>query len=321
MAKRGRKRKNKRYFEEEQEQAVISYLNTDNSQEKNKIYEEMLRFPLYKMAESIINKYQYYSHKLTFDELMYDTLSDLHTKIDKFHPIKSANDRIYKIITEEFNENYTGDFVAYMPIDSIDCTTEDIQEFITTIEKSVSEKCLLKLRTLTKTKAFSYFGTIIKHYILGKRIKEQKEIHRLDSYETQAEYLAEDENLSYQITPEDSVMQDFFYEYIRIIEKVLEDNEEEGFLRPNEEKMGYAIIHLMKNWETVFDDGGHKYNKNQVLECLRNMTNLTTKDIRDNLKRFRTIYYDEKQAKINSEYNYRYDEGTKKSKQNTKNKL
>ena len=42
--------------------------------------------------------------------------------------------------------------------------------------------------------------------------------------------------------------------------------EEESFLKVNEEKIGYAVVHLMKHWEEVFEDGGgHKYNKNQVL--------------------------------------------------------
>lgn len=237
MAKRGRKRTRKRYFDTEQEEAIVEYLNTDCPEERNQIYEDRLKQPLYKMAESIINRYQLYSYKLSFDELLHDTLSDLHTKIEKFDPSKG-------------------------------------------------------------TKAYSYFGTIIKNYALGKRIKEQKEMKRVYSYEKQAEYFCDDERYSYQINDEDSVMKEFFYQYIDIIQEVLDKNEEEDFLKPNEEKIGLAVVHLMKNWEDVFEDGSNKYNKAQVLECLRNMTNLTTKDIRDNLKRFKTLYYQKKKLKI-----------------------
>jgi hypothetical protein len=320
MAKRGRKRKHKRYFDDEQEEAIIEYLNTDCPETRNRIYEEKLKFPLYKMAESIINRFQYYSHTLTFEELMHDTLSDLHTKIEKFHPVRSANDRIKKIITVDFNEKYTGNFVEYMPKDAIKCTTQDIQEFIGTISDGLSKKCISKLKTLKTTKAYSYFGTIIKHYVLGKRIKEQKEMERVASYEKQADFIAQNEKYSYQMSPEDSAMKEFFYEYISIIENILEQNEEEEFLKPNEEKIGYAVLHLMKNWESVFDDGGHKYNKNQVLECLRNMTNLTTKDIRDNLKRFKSLYYEEKQAKINRDYDLNIDTPTRKNSTDGKTK-
>lgn len=247
MAKRGRKRKHKRYFDDPQEKAIIDYLNTDCEKERNKIYEVYLKMPLYKMAESIINKYQYYSHTLSFEELMHDTLSDLHTKIRKFDPTK---------------RNKSGG----------------------------------------KVKAYSYFGTIIKHYALGKRIKEQKEMERTSSFESQRDFLTQDVRYSYQMTEEDSAMKEFFYEYIEIIEELLELNAEESFLKVNEEKIGYAVVHLMKNWETVFDDGSNKYNKNQVLECLRNMTNLSTKEIRDNLKRFKKLYYEKKRYKLDQDY-------------------
>lgn len=252
MARRGRKRKHKRYFDVEQEKAIVDYLNTNCPDERNRIYKEYLEFPLYKMTESIVNRYQYYSLTMSFDELMHDILSDLHTKIEKFDPSQG-------------------------------------------------------------TKAYSYFGTIIKHYALGKRIKEKKEQERTSSYECQADYLNHHEKYSYQISEEDSAMKEFFYEYIDIIEEVLLRNEEEDFLKPNEEKIGYAVVHIMKNWEDVFDDSGHKYNKNQVLECLRNMTNLTTKDIRDNLKRFKSLYYDKKQEKLDNDYNLGSDSDTSNS--------
>jgi hypothetical protein len=37
-------------------------------------------------------------------------------------------------------------------------------------------------------------------------------------------------------------------------------------------------------------EGGSKYNKNSVLETMRNYTNLSTKDIRLSLQRFKDLY-------------------------------
>jgi hypothetical protein len=37
-------------------------------------------------------------------------------------------------------------------------------------------------------------------------------------------------------------------------------------------------------------DGGSKYNKNSVLETMRNYTNLSTKDIRLAMKRYKELY-------------------------------
>ena len=37
-------------------------------------------------------------------------------------------------------------------------------------------------------------------------------------------------------------------------------------------------------------NGGSKYNKNSVLETIRNYTNLSTKDIRLAMKRYKSLY-------------------------------
>jgi hypothetical protein len=63
-------------------------------------------------------------------------------------------------------------------------------------------------------------------------------------------------------------------------------------LNENEKKVGYALVEILENWETAFEsmDGGSKYNKNSVLETMRNYTNLSTKDIRLSMKRFKDMY-------------------------------
>ncbi len=63
-------------------------------------------------------------------------------------------------------------------------------------------------------------------------------------------------------------------------------------LNENERKVGQALIEILQNWETAFDtmNGGPKYNKNSVLETMRNYTNLSTKDIRLAMRRFKQLY-------------------------------
>ena len=60
----------------------------------------------------------------------------------------------------------------------------------------------------------------------------------------------------------------------------------------NEKKVGYALVEILENWEDTFEamDGGSKYNKNSVLETMRNYTNLSTKDIRIAMKRYKDLY-------------------------------
>ena len=86
MAKRGRKRKG--YFYEEQEQAVIDYIQATTKSEKDRIFNSWLRPAFTKMIESIIRRYKLIPPDEEFDETFNDTISFLMTKIDLFDPTK-----------------------------------------------------------------------------------------------------------------------------------------------------------------------------------------------------------------------------------------
>lgn len=88
MAKRGRKRKNEKYFDEEQESATLQYLKSKDEEERRILYEFYLKEPLIKMAEAIINRYNLQCKEMAFDEQLNDTISFLHTKIEKYEPGK-----------------------------------------------------------------------------------------------------------------------------------------------------------------------------------------------------------------------------------------
>lgn len=87
MGKRGRKPLNKRkgYFYEEQEQAVKDYLNADDKEEKDKIFNKWLKPAFTKMIESIIRRYNLYPPDENFQETFDDTISFLMTKIENFN--------------------------------------------------------------------------------------------------------------------------------------------------------------------------------------------------------------------------------------------
>lgn len=86
MAKRGRKRKG--YFYEEQEQAVIDYINAQEKTEKNRIFNQWLRPAFTKMIESIIRRYKLRPPDEEFEDTFNDTISFLMTKIELFDPDK-----------------------------------------------------------------------------------------------------------------------------------------------------------------------------------------------------------------------------------------
>jgi hypothetical protein len=63
-------------------------------------------------------------------------------------------------------------------------------------------------------------------------------------------------------------------------------------LSENEIKLGYALYELFDNYNDVFiGNDNNKFNKNVVLLSLREMTNLSTKEIRSSMKKYKTIYF------------------------------
>ena len=136
-------------------------------------------------------------------------------------------------------------------------------------------------------KAYSYFGTICKNYLMGQIIKDQKETNRKISYEDISSSLEERPDMSYRID-DDIIETDYVIN--KYLEK-LKDYIESEQLNDNEKKLGYALIDLFDNYESIFSGtDNNKFNKNVILLSLREMTNLSTKEIRSSIKRFKKLY-------------------------------
>ena len=222
-----RPRTQKIYFGEDQEQAVVRYLESESDDERNKIFNEYLREPLIIMVESIIRRYKLYRKDMEFEEIHTDTMSFLITKINKFDHTKN-------------------------------------------------------------TKAYSYFGTICKNYLMGAIQKDAKEQNRQVSYDDISSDFEDSKDLSY-------VIDEFVIDYSSVITKLTVDLEnfieKEKNITDNERKLGYALLEIFSNFDKIFQVGdGNKFNKNLILLSLREMTSLSTKEIRVSLKRYKKLY-------------------------------
>jgi hypothetical protein len=222
-----RKRTQKIYFGEDQEKAVVNYLESVDEAEKNKIFNEYLREPLIIMVESIIRRYKLYRKDMEFEEIHTDTMSFLITKINKFDHTKN-------------------------------------------------------------TKAYSYFGTICKNYLMGAIQKDTKEQNRQVSYDDISSDFEDDPKLSF-------IIDEHIIDYRDVIIKLTIDLEnfieKEKNLSDNERKLGYALLEIFGNFDKIFQVGdGNKFNKNLILLSLREMTSLSTKEIRVSLKRYKKLY-------------------------------
>ena len=227
LKKKGRKPKQANYFDVREEEAVVRFLQAETFEEKNKIYNDFLRKPLYKMISSIIRRYKLYRNDMDFYEIHIDTHSFLMTKIDKFKPAKEK-------------------------------------------------------------KAYSYFGTICKNYLMGQIIKDQKDTNRKISYEDISSNLENNPNFSYSIDREVFDTEVLIKNFLVEIDVFLKQDS----LSENEVKLGQALYDLFENYDSIFiGTDNNKFNKNIILLSLREMTNLNTKEIRSSMKKYKTMYF------------------------------
>jgi predicted SprT family Zn-dependent metalloprotease len=144
-----------------------------------------------------------------------------------------------------------------------------------------------KFKPSKEKKAYSYFGTICKNYLMGQIIKDQKELNRKVSYEDMSESIEQRPDMMYRIDEDQVDTSIVITEYLKELKDFI-DNEN---LNDNEKKLGYALIDLFDNYESIFSGAdNNKFNKNVILLALREMTNLSTKEIRSSMKRFKKLY-------------------------------
>lgn len=137
-------------------------------------------------------------------------------------------------------------------------------------------------------KAYSYFGTICKNYLMGQIIKDQKETNRKISYEDISTSLENNPNFSYSIEKEGIDSEKVIKNFLLELDNFLKNEN----LSDNEVKLGYALHDLFENYESIFiGNDNNKFNKNIILLSLREMTNLSTKEIRGSMKKYKSMYY------------------------------
>jgi hypothetical protein len=148
-------------------------------------------------------------------------------------------------------------------------------------------------------KAYSYFGTICKHYLLGQLIKDDKKLKSDVSYEDVYRTVESMEELSYTIDDDKLQLDSFIDEISASIKGEMKYNK----LSDIELKVGSALTTILDNWETIFEqvESGNKYNKNLILSYIREISDLSTKDIRLGMRRFKKIYAFMKNDKLDND--------------------
>jgi hypothetical protein len=165
-------------------------------------------------------------------------------------------------------------------MDFIEIHNDTHSFLITKIEKFKPDK---------NKKAYSYFGTICKNYLMGQIIKDQKETNRKISYEDISMSLENRPDMIYHIDGTTIEPIDVIEQFIKELKEFLLDPN----MNENEQRLGNALVELFENYDDIFiGNDNNKFNKNIILLSLREMTNLSTKEIRTSMKRFKKLYFE-----------------------------
>ena len=188
---------------------------------------------------------------------------------------KKEKEQIYsEYIGPVFNEMvdkivYTYKFTS---LPNIDFLKEECKTWLTTI--------LDKYDPNTGAKAFSYFSVITKNWFIHKVKKHSTRLRREVTFDDVAKDLERNqlshENL-YDTKREEVEFWNHLWTEIEVWEKEL--------LKPNEQKVLNAVKHLLSNCDDI-----EIFNKKAIYLYLRELTDLNTKQVVNNLNKLRVRY-------------------------------
>ena len=178
-----KKKKGVQYFTQATEDAIVEYNKATTFEEKNKIYHERIHYAFFKLTENIIHTFKfYYTEVSNIEDLQFEVISFLLSKIHLFNPERGA-------------------------------------------------------------KAYSYFGTIAKRYLILSNQKNYKK--RIDT--APIETLEEDERHSYEMEDEQPIER--LSAYIDEYSAYCTENIYELFPKGEDAQIADAILELFRKRE------------------------------------------------------------------------
>lgn len=185
----------------------------------------------------------------------------------------------------------------HIPNEEFEETFNDTISFLMSkIEHFNPEK--ISKKTGKTFKAYSYCGTVCKNYLLHRRIEYSKDIERVSSYDVVCDDLNDDIRFTTYNDTETTFANDLMKGAAKSIRKIMKDCDIHS-LSDKEIIVGDALVELLENWEFIPElSGGNKLGKSSVLYHLREKTLLSTKEIRDSMKKYKKSYYNLKNKMV-----------------------
>lgn len=253
MVKKTKKQGNN-YFTDETEEAIIRYNSEDNYVKKNIIYEHYIHYPLFKLTQNIIHTFKFYNTEVEdLEHLQHELIIFFLSKIHLFNPAKSVEDKINKLYKENnlnINNIPFREYLIHVGLENHAFKLSDIKEYFKIIQppKELEEE-LLKINI---PKAYSYFGTMIKRWLIMYNNKNynSKIINISISNPTENEF---SDHIEEQINEHNNknYYSDELEYFIQEYTKYCSDNIEKLFSKKQDIQIADAILELFRNKENI----------------------------------------------------------------------
>lgn len=252
----------KTYWTDDTEAAIVDFLYLNEFFYENRIREEIEDA---EKEKRVINKFYCNEMQRKMEEV-------LQIKDREIQREKIFRERIEKPL-RKLVENILFNYKLFLPDTDSKTQQKDCFTFL-----------YLKFANFNpwrKTKSFSYFGTIAKHYFLGNKKEFSKSVKILYDYDSNKEEV----DTKKVEDPKPYIKEDVSYDLFNFIINSMETELDKNVLSKNDQKVGDAIVQIFKNHEIL-----GIYNKNQVYQLIKENTGLETKDVTYSLHRFRIVY-------------------------------
>ena len=89
---RKRRKKSKIYFGTPAQEAIIEYNNSEDFEERSKIYEERIKYPFEKLAENVMNTFKFSYFDVPKIDVQMEVVS---TMVEKMHMFQEGKGRAF----------------------------------------------------------------------------------------------------------------------------------------------------------------------------------------------------------------------------------
>lgn len=201
---------------------------------------------------------------------------------------KLFREKLYPAFTKMI-ESISRRYGLFTPSESFEDTFYDTMSYLMTKVN--------KFDTTKGYKAYSYCGTVCKRYLLLKRTQDMKRRETTLPYDAVFNATHQDKR-TYEIYNTNTLANETIQRTVKEIEHMVSPDYKEK-LTENERNVGIALLELLKNWEEIFTRlETKKFNKTSAYYFIKEYTMLSSKEVRDAMKKYKNLYFFTKQKII-----------------------